>query len=130
MLHRWRDRTFAYDADRDEKDRPELARGRVAMRKRHLQIALAMQTIGAAGLAELQEKLKQKLPLNLTAEESQRLLHAGAKLERETLGEGKEAKYTRINVILGDYEEEEGNVDEEKFEAALIEGGDKEGLLR
>src|ERR1700674_5366692 len=107
VVHHWRDRTFSFDSDRDEKERAELARGRMAMRRRHLQIALAMQSIGAAGLQELQEKIRMKLPLHLTAEESRGLLDAGAKLERQTLGEGRDSKYTKIVVNVGEYQDEE-----------------------
>jgi hypothetical protein len=103
VVHRWRDRAFAFDADRDEKEREQLARDRMAMRRRHLKLALTMQSIAAHGLQELQEKIKQGLPLNMTAGESNALMDAGVKLERVTLGgEGRESRYTKIVVNLGD----------------------------
>lgn len=47
----------------------------MAMRKRHLKIALEMQEVGARGLAELRERGE------LTVEECAELLDAGMKLE-------------------------------------------------
>jgi hypothetical protein len=102
VLHNWRERAFAFDTDRDEKEREQLARDRMAMRRRHLQLALSMQSIAAHGLQELQEKIRQKLPLNMSAGESNALMDAGVKLERATLGEGRESRYTKIIVNLGD----------------------------
>lgn len=118
VLHRWRDRAFAFDADRDEKEREQLARDRMAMRRRHLKLALSMQSIAAHGLQELQEKIRQGLPLNMTAGESNALMDAGVKLERVTLGgEGRESKYTKIVVNLGDAPD-----DPDEDEQPLIDG--------
>lgn len=106
VLHNWRDRCFAYDSWRDEQERMQLARDRMAMRKRHLQLALAMQAIGAAGLRELQEKMRQKLPLNMTGDEARGMLDAGTKLERSVLGEARTSQYTKIVVNVGTSEPE------------------------
>jgi hypothetical protein len=57
------------------------------MRRRHIQIAMRMQALGALGLEELEKKAKAGEPLNLTAEDAKTLLDAGAKLERAALGE-------------------------------------------
>jgi hypothetical protein len=124
--HNWQARAWAWDVHQDEQLRTQAARDRSAMYKRHLKVAMLMQEIAVAGLLELRAKLEQKLPLGLSADESKALMDAGTKLERVTVGPEKErGRYTQINVILGDYEDEEGKVDEEKFEAALIEGGDR-----
>lgn len=112
-MYDWQGRAWAYDAEQDELQRLQLARDRVAMRNRHLQLALQMQSIAANGLAEWQEKIRQKLPLNLTAEGCKALMAEGTKLEKETLGTEKEKQYTQITVNLGDYK------DEEQYEDAL-----------
>jgi hypothetical protein len=62
-----------------------------SMRRRHLRLALRMQALGVLGLEELEKKAKAGEPLNLTAEDAKTLLDAGAKLEREALGQ-KEPK--------------------------------------
>jgi len=120
VQHRWRERTFAYDAARDEQDRLELARGRTAMRKRHLQVALLMQSIAARGLEELRAKAASGTPLNMTSDECKNMMAAGSKLERETLGAGRESRFTTINVIYGTKpdDDEEGSA----VEDSLIEG--------
>src|ERR1039458_8112604 len=75
-MHNWKNRALEFDRDQDEQFRAQMARDRAAMNRRHIQLALLMQSIGAAGLAELQAKREQKLPLNLSANEAQGLLDA------------------------------------------------------
>jgi hypothetical protein len=102
---RWEERVGAFDVDRDRQHREEMARARTEMDKRHLKIGMAMQSIGAHALAELQQRLEMKLPLNLSVDEARGLLEAGAKMERSVHGPGSgESKYSVINVILGDAE--------------------------
>jgi hypothetical protein len=101
---RWEERAASFDVDRDRRHRDEMARARTEMDKRHLKIGMAMQSIGAHALAELQQRVEMKLPLNLSADEARGFLEAGAKMERSVHGPGRESKYSVINVILGDAE--------------------------
>ena len=55
------------------------------MRRRQLDIALRMQRIGLAALAELEAKAKAGEPLNLSAEGARTLVDAGTELERAAL---------------------------------------------
>lgn len=57
------------------------------MRRRHLSVGLRMQAIAIRAFEELEQKAAAGEPLNLTAENAKTLLDAGAKLEREALGE-------------------------------------------
>jgi hypothetical protein len=121
--HDWQERVLAYDVYRDEIDRQELARGRMEMRRRHLKLGIMMQSIGAHALAELQQKIAQKLPLNLTSDEAKSLLAAGAKLEGDALGPERDGgRYTQIVVSVGEHKyEDEGSVSP----AAVIDGEKK-----
>jgi len=56
------------------------------MNRRQLKIGLLMQEVGLAGLLELKQRLEQRQPLNLTADQSRDLLEAGRKMERAALG--------------------------------------------
>jgi hypothetical protein len=123
ILHDWRARAWAYDEMREAEERVQLARERSAMRRRHLQIALAMQSTGAAGLAEVQRRIEQKLASNLSAEESKGLLDAGTKLERLTLGTEREQRFTKIEVVVYEYK------DEESYNAELRKGAPGAPLL-
>lgn len=99
---RWEERVSCFDVDRDRRHREEMARQRTEMDKRHLKIGMLMQSVGAHALAELQQRVEMRLPLNLSADEARGLLEAGAKMERSVHGPGHESRYTAINVILGD----------------------------
>jgi len=104
---KWRDRVDAYDRDMDEKHREAMARGRTEMRERQARIGASMQIIGTHGLRELQAKIEQKLPLNLSTGEIAQLISEGAKMERAARGEDAEGRYTQINVNLGETEDED-----------------------
>ena len=113
-MHDWRGRALAFDVRREQEEREQLARDRAAMRRRHLRLALALQSVAAHGIAEWQARIEQRLPLGLSAEECKSLMAEGVKLERLTLGaEDVGAKFTEIVVNLGDY------ADEPAYEAAL-----------
>jgi hypothetical protein len=99
--HLWQSRAFAWDAEQEELQRQQFARDRVSMRKRHLQVAMLMQSIAAHGLAELAAKVEQKLPLNMKPEEAKALMDSGTKLERTTVGPERDRRFTKINVIFG-----------------------------
>jgi hypothetical protein len=107
-MHNWKDRAWAWDAHQDELQQKQEARDRTAMHKRHLKVAMLMQEVAVTALLELRAKAEQKLPLNISAAEANHLLVEGSKLERLTLGVGKDRRqYTQINVVLGTYEDEE-----------------------
>jgi hypothetical protein len=56
------------------------------MNERQCRMGMLMQSIGAHALAELQKKIEQGLPLNLTASQARDLVDAGRKMERAALG--------------------------------------------
>jgi hypothetical protein len=107
---KWRDRVDAFDRDVDEKHREAMARGRTEMRERQARIGASMQIIGTHGLRELQAKIEQKLPLNLSTGEIAQLISEGAKMERAARGEDAEGRYTQINVNLGETADEDAAV--------------------
>jgi len=96
----WADRCRAYDHHLDELQRAELIVERRLMRKRQIQAGMELQGIAEDEIAELQKRVDQGLPLNLTPAEICRLIETGAKLERLALGEDKASKFRDINVIF------------------------------
>ncbi len=70
------------------------------MRRRQIEIAMELQGIAEEEIAELQKRVDQGLPLNLTPAAICRLIEVGARLERESLGEDKASRFTDINVIF------------------------------
>src|ERR1035437_7181152 len=56
------------------------------MNERQCKLGMLMQSIGAHALAELQKKIEQGSPLNLTADQARDLVDAGRKMERAALG--------------------------------------------
>lgn len=99
----WVNRVQAFDVIEEEKTREQLCRDRMAMRRRQIQIGMAMQTVAVAGLREWQERIEQKLPLNLSPEQIAQLVKVGSELERLGHGEEKDHRYTRIIVNLGEH---------------------------
>jgi hypothetical protein len=67
------------------------------MRRRHIQLAMRMQALGALGLAELEAKVAAGEALNLSAEDAKALRDAGTRLEREALGEKEPIPKKPIN---------------------------------
>ena len=119
-MYDWKGRAWAWDAHQDELQQKQEARDRTAMHKRHLKVAMLMQEIAVTALLELRAKAEQKLPLNMSAAEANHLLVEGSKLERLTLGVGKDRRqYTQINVILGRHE-----YDDEDEEQKALSGKD------
>jgi hypothetical protein len=99
----WTQRTYEFDLVEEEKFREQMARDRVAHRRRQIQIGQAVQIVAVAGLREWQMKLDQKLPLNLDPDEVAKLLKLGDELETRGLGEDQGAgRFTRIIVNLGE----------------------------
>ena len=101
--HRWQDRAWQFDARKEEERQMQDARDRIAMRDRHLKIALSLQAIAVAGIRELQQKIERGIPLDLAPEEIKALMSQATALERTTLGADRARQYTRINVILGSH---------------------------
>jgi hypothetical protein len=90
----------------DQKHRDELARDRIAMRTRQASAGHAMQTIAAHAIRELQQKIEQKLPLNMTVGEIAQFMAEGSRIERQALGEDAENRFTQIVVNLGDADDD------------------------
>jgi hypothetical protein len=107
--HDWQRRAAEYDAYVDQQHLAEMARDRVSARKRRLQIARALEGLGAHALKEWQERIAQKLPLNLSMETIALLSKTGAALMDSALGPEKDRAFTTINVVLGDHQYEGEN---------------------
>ena len=90
----------AYDHHLDDLQRAELTRDRLLMRKRQIQAGMELQGIAEQEIAELQKRVDEGLPLNLTPAAICRLIEVGARLERLALGEDKASRFTDINVIF------------------------------
>jgi hypothetical protein len=102
--HSWQARTADYDAYMDQQHLAEIARDRVSARKRRLQVARALEGLGAHALKEWQNRIAAGLPLNLSMETIALLSKTGAALMDSALGPERSSKYTAIHVILGDAE--------------------------
>jgi hypothetical protein len=111
--HQWGPRSADWDRHVDEEQRGELARGRVARRRKQLQFASALQSVAAHALREYQVKVEMKLPLNMPAESITGLLKLADQLETSAFGSEHENKFTAINVLVGSYR------DEQQYEAQL-----------
>lgn len=100
--HSWQQRALDYDVHVDEQHLAEMARGRVSARKRRLQIAHALEGLGAQALREWQNRIAAGLPLNLSPETIALLSKTGAQLEEQALGPERDHRFTKIIVNLGD----------------------------
>jgi hypothetical protein len=108
----WRERAHAWDVEQDRLQREELLRARTRMRARHLRLAVALQGIASFALREWQEKIEQKLPLNLRPDEIALLTKCGVELERSVTGLADvEGRHVQIIVNLGDAPEEPDEMD-------------------
>ena len=108
----WKGRCDSYDVWLDQQQRVELARSRVRMRERHLRLSLAMQGIAATALAEWNQRILQKRPLDLAPEQIAMLVKAAIELEHRTIGSESERGAVMINCYIGEhrYEDEKGEV--------------------
>jgi hypothetical protein len=113
----WVARVQAYDVIEEERFREQMARERLSMRKRQIQLGVACQGVAAHGIRELQAKVAAGTPLNLAPQEIKDLLAIGSQLEARGMGEEKNSRFTKIVVVIGDYENEEA------YEDALRSGG-------
>lgn len=120
MRYNWQQRAGEFDVYMDELHLAEMARGRLAHRRRQIQLGSVLQAVAAHGLRELQAKIEQQLPLNLAPTELAALLKLGDEMETRGLGLERESRYTKIVVNVSGYE------NEEQYESALKENG---GLL-
>ena len=102
--HQWQQRASDWDCHVDEEQRAELSRGRVARRRRQLQLASALQSCAAAALREIQSKIEQRLPLGWAPEQIAGLVKVADQLEASAFGEEREHRWTQIRVVLGDAE--------------------------
>jgi hypothetical protein len=105
--HQWQQRASDWDCHVDEEQRAELARGRVARRRRQLQLASALQSVAAHALRELQAKIEMRLPLDMAPEQIAGLVKVADQLEASAFGPERENRYTKIVVAVGDYPTEE-----------------------
>lgn len=97
----WVNRAAAFDLVEEERQREQLCKDRMAMRRRQIQIGMAMQSVAVAGLREWQMKIEQGLPLNLRPDEIAQLVRVGSELERLGHGEEKDHRFTKIIVTIG-----------------------------
>lgn len=111
--HQWQQRASDWDCHVDEEQRSELARGRVARRRRQLQLASALQSVAAHALREIQAKIEMKLPLGWAPEQIAGLVKVADQLEASAFGSEKENRFTAINLVVSTY------ADEEAYEAEL-----------
>jgi hypothetical protein len=99
--HDWHGRCDAYDLHVDHQQRAEFCRSRVRMRTRHLQIAVALGGVAAAGIREWQNKIAAGAELNLMPEQITMLVKCATELERGTLGIDEQHHASVINILLG-----------------------------
>src|ERR1017187_1282141 len=69
LKYRWRQRAWAFDYAEQKEAEAQLARGRKAARERQIRLGMGLQDLGVRGLVEMQRKLEQGVPLNLTPRE-------------------------------------------------------------
>jgi len=67
------------------------AEARREMRRRHLELGLRLQRVALCALAELEAKIADRQPLNLTREQAHTLMVAGREMERQAMGGEPEA---------------------------------------
>jgi len=100
---RWEERAGAFDIHQDQLHQRQMARDRMEMNRRHVKLGVVLQSIGAHALAELQQRVEQKLALNLSATEAKELIETGAKIERAAHGpDHEDGQFAQIIVNLGD----------------------------
>jgi hypothetical protein len=111
--YNWRLRCDAFDLEQDRQQRVAFARIRVRMRERHLSLAVALGGIAAHGVREWQQRIEQRLPLNLTPEQLALLTKCATELERSTLGMDQDHQPTEIRMFFGThkYKDEQGGDD-------------------
>jgi hypothetical protein len=117
----WVSRAQSFDAVEEEKMREQLCRERTTMRLRQIKVGQAMMAVGIAGLREWQQRIQQKLPLNLSPEQVSQLVKVGSELERVGHGEEAQSRFTRIQVIVEQSPDEDLPED---VAAARLEAGD------
>ena len=85
---RWRERVNAYDMHLDKAQRDAEVDELVAMRKRHIQLAVHLQGLGATELQKWLKKAKEsKGSVTVTPDQVLKLVEVGVKLERLNRGE-------------------------------------------
>jgi hypothetical protein len=99
----WRGRCDAYDIEQDQIQRADLVRRRVRMKERHLNLAMSMQGIAAHAMREWQVRIASGAALDLAPEQIALLTKCSIELERTTMGEERDQKFTTINIVLGEH---------------------------
>lgn len=87
---RWGERATAWDRERDDRARATTLDEIEEMQRRHIQLALGMQQLGALELQRVLKDAQTKVEIGgvgLSAADIHRLIDAGAKLERLNRGE-------------------------------------------
>jgi hypothetical protein len=102
IKHNWKTRCWAFDYHNQQQLRLETAAARRAARERQCRLAVALQKVAMAGMAELLDKIKAGLPLNMSPDEISAMARAGQELERYGLGEGGDPPIApKISVFMG-----------------------------
>ena len=90
-MWRWIDRTVAYDNEIQRIEMEQQAAARVEMRKRHLNFALGLQTLGGDQLKKWIEHVQSEANAgrDLSAKDVQAIIDAGVRLERLNRGDAE-----------------------------------------
>ena len=103
----WTQRTYEYDLVQESAWQQQASRDRIQMRRRQIQIGMALQSVAAYAVREWQQKIELKLPLHMDPVEVAGLLKLGNELEAKGHGEEKDGgRFTRINVVIGELSDE------------------------
>jgi hypothetical protein len=107
IKHCWKQRCWAYDYHCQEEARREVAAARREARERQCRLAVALQKIAMAGMAELLEKIKAGVELHMSPDEIASMARTGQELERFGLGEELDRNVApKISVFMGGEEVE------------------------
>jgi hypothetical protein len=103
--HRWVGRVAEWDREKDRVEKDRVARAAQlseirAMQKRHVDIALLMQALGATELKKRATVATTQPTTTLETDEAQRVLEAGVKLERLTRGEPTDVQATQNDTTI------------------------------
>jgi hypothetical protein len=103
----WTHRVAEYDLVQEEEWQRQASRDRVAMRRRQIAIGQTLQSVAVYAVREWQQKIEQKLPLNLDPIEVVGIMKLGNELEAKGHGEEKDGgRFTKIVVTIGELSDE------------------------
>jgi len=86
LKYHWRDRVWAYDYHNQRQAEVQLARQRKEARETAIKLSMAMQSVAAYGLVELQQKIKSGQALDMSVSELVAIAQLGQKLVDQGLG--------------------------------------------